>query len=158
VADLHELTGPSGFDAGRESALGRLRRKATEGEVSSVGNKAVQAVSEDKGLLAAVNAGSELSHRACGTSDHDDLYAHSGIGVHAGFPASKAIHQRAVGHWHRGGPATRSGTRLAVCLPTRRAAGATSACTLRSLNRCARNGRTICCRWPRWHAATGCKK
>ena len=33
----------------------------------------------------------ELSHLISGTVDHDDRYAHSGIGVHAGFPASKAI-------------------------------------------------------------------
>ena len=33
----------------------------------------------------------ELSHLICGTVDHDDRYAHSGIGVHAGFPASKAV-------------------------------------------------------------------
>jgi hypothetical protein len=33
----------------------------------------------------------ELSHLIAGTVDHDDRYAHSGIGVHAGFPSSKAI-------------------------------------------------------------------
>lgn len=32
----------------------------------------------------------ELSHLICGTVDHDDRYAHSGIGVHAGFPATQA--------------------------------------------------------------------
>lgn len=57
VADLYEMMGPEGFDAGREVALGRLRRKATEGEVSTVGSKAVQVVTEDRGLLAAVGAG-----------------------------------------------------------------------------------------------------
>ena len=33
----------------------------------------------------------ELTHLVCGTSDCDDRYAHSGIGVHPGFPASKAV-------------------------------------------------------------------
>ncbi len=33
----------------------------------------------------------ELSHLVAGTTDHDKRYAHSGIGVHPGFPSSKAI-------------------------------------------------------------------
>jgi len=33
----------------------------------------------------------ELSHLVAGTVDHDARYAHSGIGVHAGFPSSKAV-------------------------------------------------------------------
>jgi hypothetical protein len=54
VADLHALMAPEGFDAAHESALGRLRRKATEGAVSNVGTRAVPLVTEDKGLLGAV--------------------------------------------------------------------------------------------------------
>jgi hypothetical protein len=56
AADLFQLMGDEGLDAGRESALARLRRKATEGEVSTVGTKAVQVVTEDTGLLSAVGA------------------------------------------------------------------------------------------------------
>lgn len=59
VAELAQLMSESGFDANREVALSRLRRKATEGDTSTVGNKSVQMVSEDVGLLAAVGAGSE---------------------------------------------------------------------------------------------------
>ena len=33
----------------------------------------------------------ELSHLVAGTVDHDSRYAHSGIGVHPGFPSSKAV-------------------------------------------------------------------
>ena len=60
VTELAQLMSDTGFDANREVALSRLRRKATEGETSTVGNKAVQMVSEDVGLLAAVGAGGEV--------------------------------------------------------------------------------------------------
>jgi hypothetical protein len=57
VAELFELMSDAGFDVGREPALARLRRKASEGATTSVGVRAVPLVSEDQGLLGAVGAG-----------------------------------------------------------------------------------------------------
>lgn len=47
VADLFQLMSDTGLDAGREVALARLRRKVNEGDVLTVGTKAVQAVTEE---------------------------------------------------------------------------------------------------------------